>query len=885
MSALFTRGRISFEVFSTIVVVIIFCAAATFSAYSIIEENHELKKRYGADYSSYTALENAYSDFEVMALSFAVDGFNFAEARDKFKNELEYFQVIFQNFLAGSANDPKWSGYDFKSLRGRAGVEFQEMKALIQNSNALPDDELRRQIISRIRSMQITFLKSGLFEFIINNSNPEREQGHIWLFTSVVVMGISGLGLIALLLQKIKNLEGEYEEKKKIAGLLEPRMAAVESSRDGIGITSETGMIGFVNKALAGFHGYEDTKSLIGKSWQVLYSSGQREWFEAEVIPSLKKTGHWQGHCTGLRKDGTEFYQDLTVTLLGDGGWVWIVRDYSEMINAMATSNRRLAAIEAAGDGIGMVDRDGRLSYINRALMNLHGITPDKLAEYIGKSWLNMYSARGREDIHQNVLPALEREGHWKGEAPIARSDGKVVYAEMSLTLLPDGGLIGTARDISDRKKAEEEKEHLQNQFFQAQKMEAVGRLAGGIAHDFNNILASMLGYAEFLIEDLDTSTKQHHFARQIMHGGRQAQNLVEQILAFSRRKESARARLDMTETISDTAAMLQATLPQTITLDLQINVRNADIDANATQISQILMNLCVNARDAMSDDRGTLRIGVDLLNGNECKYLALLADAVPRINYTPQSRFVESKDESTVLLLGEVARNVPYVRVIVSDSGCGMSRQVMEHIFEPFFTTKDLDKGTGLGLSTVHGMMAGHQGALAVSSIVGKGTSFELYFPALISGHVSKGEAGLSADDSEDKERGAVLRRHILIVEDDATVCEMLVHMIRRIGYEVSFCTSGDEAIERLRKNIDMYDLVLSDHMMPNMTGVELAEAIKAEFPVLPVILLSGYSPKKLEDAMAVNPSIRAILKKPVSKGKLGKTLETVLNEIRKAA
>lgn len=873
--------RVSLESFATIVVVIIFCVAATLSALSIIQENEDIRK--AQEPATYPILIHAYSDLEGAILAYAAEKNPAPDSKDRLNESVAYLDHVFGNILQ-SENLRTWTErYDFQVFHEKTRASLVPMQNYIRDIDKVSHDEARYELLVRLRNLHDVFSFSGLEDARRSGEGEYAGEKHMWLFASVMIMGVSGLGLIALLLHKISTLEIAYEEKQKIAGLLEPRMAAVESSKDGIGITDPDGNIRYVNKALSQFHGFENPDELIGKNWHVLYSADQTEWMEAEVLPALRRQGHWQGHCTGLRKDKSQFYQDLTMTHLENGGWVWIVRDYSEIMDAMNTSNRRLAAIEAAGDGIGMVDREGCLTYINRALMNLHGITDELLGEYIGQPWENLYTPEGKEDIHQKVMPHIQQYGHWKGEAAIRRTDDKVVMAEMSLTLLPDGGLIGTARDITDRKKSEKEKEQLQKQFFQAQKMEAIGRLAGGIAHDFNNILASMLGYAEFLIDDLDPASKQHHFARQIMQGGRKAQHLVEQILAFSRRKETNRAAIDMGEAVNETAAMLRATLPPMIMLDVQITPQNVEINANATQISQILMNLCVNARDAMTDERGELKVTVDRMRGADFQYPSCISDAVPGINYTPETQFASSDSDATVLLVGTLSRNDEYICVSVADTGCGMDRQVMEHIFEPFFTTKELDKGTGLGLSTVHGLVAGHQGALVVRSTPGKGTRFELYFPAAA--------RSLSPVENMTEEEGASSRmpvaagKHILLVEDENTVREMLTHMLRRMGCEVNCCQAGDEAIDHLRENPEKYDLVLSDHMMPNMTGVELAQEIHVDFPDLPVVLISGYSPKKLEDAMAINPSIRAVLKKPVTGKKLRETVENILMKTRQAA
>jgi PAS domain S-box-containing protein len=871
------QERISLETLLTVVVVIIFALAASLSAYCIIQENKDLRAPRTGVNANAALLESSFDNFESHVLTYLSGEISQQDAAHSMRESFDYLRNVHASYLKRDTSSTSYPSFN-EALK----KNFFEMEYLIKNMEALPEDEIRRQMLAEIVKFRQTMQAAPFTKGTAPSGPQGMSREHIYLFSSVVVMGISGLGLIALLLHKINTLESAYQKTRSIMSLLEPRMAAVESSKDGIGITDADGNISYVNHALAKHYGFNDASELIGESWTMLYSPQQAEWMEAEVMPILKQEGHWQGHCTGLRRDGTEFYQDMTMTFLENRGWVWIVRDYSEMMETMMVSNRRLAAIEAAGDGIGLVDREGKLTYINKALMNLHGIQPEELDLYIGQPWSKLYSIKGQTDINEQVMPILRSTGHWKGEAPIRRTDNRLVFAEMSLTLLPDGGLIGTARDITDRKQAEKEKEHLQKQFFQAQKMEAIGRLAGGIAHDFNNILASMLGYTEFLMEDLAPDTKQNHFARQIMHGGRQAQHLVEQILAFSRLKESSRARLDITEAIGETVTMLRATLPSTISLDLQINADYADINANATQISQILMNLCVNARDAMHDERGILKIAIDRLAGGECPYSDLLSDEIPEINYTPASRFVHTADESTVLLLGFVAAGAPYIRVSVEDTGCGMNRAVMEQIFEPFFTTKDIDKGTGLGLSTVHGMAAGHQAAIVVRSVVNKGTRFDVWFPA-----ADESVPGQNAiiDDHEAVQGASLAGRKILLVEDETTVREMLTQMLKRFGCMVESCNAGDLAIDHLREHPGAYDLVLSDHMMPNLTGVEMSRELHFDFPDLPIVLISGYSPKKLEDAMAENPSIRAVLKKPVTGRKLREALQEALADRSAAA
>ena len=534
----------------------------------------------------------------------------------------------------------------------------------------------------------------------------------------------------------------------------------------------------------------------------------------------------------------------------------------------------RLAAMETTYDGIGIVGPEGNLTYMNKALRELHEISLEDMDKFIGNPWYDLYNEKGKENVRNKVMPVLEQQGYWRGESPVVRQSGKVAIAELSLTRLRDGGFIGTARDITEKKQTEKEKEELQSQFYQAQKMEAVGRLAGGIAHDFNNILAAMNGYAEFLIDDLDESSPQHKFACNILQAGMQARDLVDQILAFSRREEGNAENLDLTVALHESVAMLSASLPKTIALETHIETDFAPIRGNATQISQIIMNLCVNAKDAMDDDHGVLSIRIKPVEPKDYAAFDIVRDSLPELNHTPPVRLEDLAPDRTRLVLGSMARDYKYVALSVHDTGSGMSRVIMEHIFEPFFTTKPVDKGTGLGLSTVHGVVTGHRGAMIVDSTIGKGTTFEILFPM--------------TEDFEETEAKNIEKfaagegGNILVVEDQPEVSGMMYNMLTRQGFDVTCCATGLEALESIRESLEDYDVVITDHNMPVMTGLELICQAHEDFPDLPFILVSGYSQQRLQELMEEHPAIKAILRKPVSAKALGQKINAVIAAAR---
>lgn len=543
-----------------------------------------------------------------------------------------------------------------------------------------------------------------------------------------------------------------------------------------------------------------------------------------------------------------------------------IRRNHDEKIEYLQLLENRLAALEAAHDGIIIIDESGNLSFINGAMCRMLDILPEHQRDYLSKRWTNLFAEDEAEIIEEDVIPHLEENGYWMGELPLYHDDGSVVYTDFSITKFSGGGMIVTVMDVSEKQKAEFEKRQFEDQFYQAQKMEAVGRLAGGIAHDFNNILAAINGYAEFLIEDLDKNSDQHKFASNIIQAGKQAKNLVDQILAFSRRQDSARAPMNLLTTVNEAVSMLLAGFPKTLELKTDIKVSDAFITANPSQISQVLMNLCVNARDAMESDRGVLTVGVQMYQADRDFVMpeAVKSD-FPDGSGVPFLRIDDVAPARTRMIIGHLKEDANYVKLSIEDTGTGMGRVVMEHVFEPFFTTKAVDKGTGLGLATVHGIILSHMGALVIDSTIGVGTRFDLYFPAAQS-------VAMAADENADAPLGlvAVQSWRILLVEDQKYVRDMMERMMQRQGYDVVTCVDGHEALEIIRGRGDEIDLVVTDQNMPKMTGIEMIEQAHLILPDMPFLLVSGYSEKQMQEIIDKHPAIKGVLRKPVSKGRV---------------
>ncbi len=369
----------------------------------------------------------------------------------------------------------------------------------------------------------------------------------------------------------------------------------------------------------------------------------------------------------------------------------------------------------------------------------------------------------------------------------------------------------------------------LERQLLQAQKMEAIGTLAGGIAHDFNNILAAILGYGQIVKDQLPVDSPLRKDMDQILNGGFRATDLVKQILTFSRQGREEYKPTKIHYLLKEVLKLLRASLPATIDLQHHIDLDCGLVKADASQIHQVLMNLCTNAKHAIGDESGVLSV-----------HLAEQDIKTP-----------ESAPGSPLVEPGK------YVVLSVEDTGDGMDEDTLIRVFEPFFTTKGKDEGTGLGLSIVHGIVAKHQGAITVVSKKNKGTAFHVYLPVF--------EENLAKITTVEEVAVRCGNEKIMVVDDEATVSITLKRMLEKDGYNITTFNDSLEAVTAYRNNPDYFDLVITDMTMPNMTGLELVRemlAFKSDFPIL---LMSGFS--ELNDReKALKIGVRDFLSKPFS-------------------
>ena len=401
--------------------------------------------------------------------------------------------------------------------------------------------------------------------------------------------------------------------------------------------------------------------------------------------------------------------------------------------------------------------------------------------------------------------------------------------------------LAGFTLDITDRKKAEEEKNKLQAQLLHTQKMEAIGTFSGGIAHDFNNILAAILGYADLAKDDIPDWSPAKHQIEEVLKAGNRAKELVKQILAFGRKAKTNRVPVNIELLIKEGLDFLRASIPTTIDIKLNIAPSCGNTLADPTQLHQILMNLCTNAAQAMEEDGGVLNINLSAVD-------LKIHDLDNKSNLKPGL----------------------YVLLVVSDTGTGIEKEHLDRIFDPYFTTKSFGKGSGMGLAVVHGIVHNHGGMITVESFPDQGTTFKLYLPKI--------EEEVEELGGVDTSPSPLGKEKILIVDDDASIATLTQKRLEMLGYKTTAMTNSKEALELFRAEPNEYDLVITDQTMPNMTGEQLAKELLKIRPDIPIIICTGYS-SRIDAEKADSIGIRAFVMKPVDNRELSRMVRRVLD------
>jgi PAS domain S-box-containing protein len=493
------------------------------------------------------------------------------------------------------------------------------------------------------------------------------------------------------------------------------------------------------------------------------------------------------------------------------------------------------AVIEQAAEGITITDKDGMVQYANPAYERLTGYIRE---EMMGQRHRILKSSTQNGGLPEEMRDTLARGEVWTGHMINEKKDETTYEVEVSISPIWDKAgavmhYVAIERDVTHEAE-------LETQLRQVQKMEAIGTLAGGIAHDFNNILAAIMGYAEMALYDVLEGTPGRRNLEQVLKAGYRGKDLVKQIITFSRRSEQERRPMCVSPIAKEALKLLRASLPTTIEIRQNIEAQSSMVLADPTQIHQVLMNLCSNAAYAMREKGGVLEIrlaDVDISSDG----------AAPHLELDPG----------------------PYLKLIVSDTGHGIDRAIMERIFDPFFTTKKPGEGTGMGLAVVHGIVKSYGGAIVVDSDSGKGSTFEVFLPRVEGDFLPEADADVPIPTGSER---------ILFVDDEEDLVDMVQQMLKRLGYNVVAKTNSAEALEVFKAQSDQFSLVITDQTMPHMTGADLAKELLRFRPDIPIILCTGFS-EVINAEKAKTLGIREFLMKPFAPREIAEIIRHVLD------
>jgi PAS domain S-box-containing protein len=570
------------------------------------------------------------------------------------------------------------------------------------------------------------------------------------------------------------------------------------------------------NPAWVRMHGFTRREDAIGLHFSAVQVPDNKSNLE-EIVEALKRGEPARsGELSRLRRDGTIGYQSFSASAVVDGDRVIGVEGF--MIDI--TERKKIQALyelisENAADVIWIWDlEEGRCVYVSPSVEQLRGFSPEEvLAQPLDQAMLGD-SYRGAVAEIESRRAAVESGDEGvrirTNEVVYACKDGTTVATE-TVTKLVSGVhgrvryVIGVSRDITALKRAEAEKTKIEDQLRQAQKLESVGRLAAGVAHDFNNLLTVINGFSRLLLRGMEAGDPLREGLEEIHKAGERAAGLTQQLLAFSRKQMLQPRVLDLNRVVDEMRPMLERLMGEDVEVCVKLHAEATTIRADPHQLGQVLMNLAVNSRDAMPNG-GRISIETGLVQWGESEI---------------QSR--------------PGAHAGPYVMLAVSDTGVGMNQETRGHIFEPFFTTKGVGKGTGLGLSTIHGIVEQSGGYVEAASEVGRGTTFQIYLPKVMDAQ---------ADSARPEAAAAVGGQEtVLVVEDQAVVRRYAAAALRTFGYEVIEAENAEEALRVCERESERINLVLTDVVMPGLSGRELADHLKKRRPGIKVMFMSGYT------------------------------------------
>jgi PAS domain S-box-containing protein len=636
------------------------------------------------------------------------------------------------------------------------------------------------------------------------------------------------------------------ERKRAEQSLLESDQHArfltdiLERSAQPFAVAYPDGRLGIHNKGFCELTGYEsDEFPAIG--WSRMLTPPEWDEADARALRELDQTDHpVRFEKEYIRKDGTrvpiELFLHATKGPEGDILYYHaFVTDITERKRSEEQLRKLSTAVTQSPTSVMITNLKGNIEYVNPRFTEVTGYT---LAEVQGRNPRILKSGETPPEEYRNLWTTITGGGEWRGEFHNRKKDGSLFWELAFISPVRDASgvithFLGIKEDITQRKDLEE-------QYRQAQKMEAIGQLAGGVAHDFNNILQAMVGYSSLLLDRLPEHDETHGYAEEIAQSADRAAILTRQLLTFSRRQILEMEDLDLNDVVQALIKMIARIIGEDIAIEVLQGRRLGLVHADRGQIEQVLLNLCVNARDAMPAG-GSVTIETENLAMDKA-YCDAHAWASPG----------------------------RYVLLSVTDSGCGMDAETQARIFEPFFTTKEVGKGTGLGLATVYGIVRQHQGMIQVYSEMGKGTTFKVYLPSI--------ERTASTVGTKIVERAIGGTETILVAEDDEMLRKLAARILETVGYTVLLAADGQEALDMFEKQAANVDLLLLDVVMPRMGGKAVYNLLHPRHPRLRFLFSSGYSSNAIHTGFVLQEGIE-LIQKPYAPDALLRKVRQVLD------
>ena len=712
-----------------------------------------------------------------------------------------------------SPNVERITGYTPAELIGRAFTDFvhpEDLAKRIENfQHALAGEEF---------SSEYRFItKNNACLWGYTRHKPVYEEG--------AVVGVQGV---------MVDITG----RKQAEEALETMAEMLDNAPNSITVHDMNGRFLFANRRTFELHGYqpEEFLSINLCDLDVPESAALLE----ERFRRIREEGEARFEVAHYRRDGSTFPLEVhakTIDWYGQPAVLSIADDITERKQTQAELERLMSAIEQTREVIVITDTDGTIQFVNPAFEQVTGYTRE---EALGQNPRILKSGEQDNAFYQQLWVTLTSGRTWHGRFINRKKDGSLYTEEAAISPVTDASgriinYLAVKRDVTEEIKVEE-------QLYQAQKMESIGRLAGGVAHDLNNLLSPILGYGEMLLEDTPPNNPRREPLEEVVSAGKRAQSLVRQLLAFSRRQSLQFQPIDVNDLLGDFKKLLRRTVREDIEIHMRLPPRIPQVKGDLGQLEQVVMNLAVNSQDAMPNG-GRLTIETEQVELDE--------------DYARKKRGVKPG---------------PYVKVAISDTGFGMDADTLEHLFEPFFTTKESGKGTGLGMSTAYGIVKQHGGNIWAYSECGLGTTIKVYLPI-------PAETLEKVSDSAPKQPEIRGSETILLVEDDRQVRNLASIVLERCGYTVLSAASGEEALSVLQSHTGEMHLLLTDVIMPDMNGKEVFEQISESWPDVRVLYMSGYTDDVIAHHGVIDAGVNFI-EKPFNIKTLATKVQEVLNQ-----